>query len=87
MSTLPKVHGGRTYAREERKRLIIKLADEDAAKTAAKADAFVQQFVEMTPAEVAAWFDANVTDLASARTAMKRMALMLLLLAKREFRD
>jgi hypothetical protein len=87
MSTLPKIHGGRTYARAERKRLVARIADEDAAKTAAKADAFVQQFVDMTPAQVSAWFDANVTDLASARTAMKRMALMLLLLAKREFRD
>jgi hypothetical protein len=87
MSDLPKIHGGRTFARAERKRIIAKLSDEDQAKTAAKADAFVQQFVDMTPAQVAAWFDSNVTDLASARTALKRMALMLLLLAKREFRD
>jgi hypothetical protein len=85
--TIPRIHGGRTFARAERKRLVAKLADEDQAKAAAKADAFVQQFVEMTPAQVAAWFDANVTDLASARLAMKRMAIMLLLLAKREFRD
>jgi hypothetical protein len=64
-------------------------ADEsDAAiRSSVKADAFVQQFMAMTPAQVATYVDAQVTDLASARLMLKRMALMLLLLARHEYRD
>lgn len=50
------------------------------------ADKFVGQFIAMTPAQVAAYVDGNVTDLASAKTLLKRMAVMMLLMARREFR-
>jgi len=56
--------------------------DEDSVK----ADAWVQQFVAMTPAEVANYVDNNVSNLADARILLKRMAVMLLLLARRAYR-
>lgn len=61
-------------------------ADEDAA-AAIKADSFVESFIAMTPAQVASYIDANVTNLASAKTVIAKMAMMLLLLARREFRE
>ena len=87
MDEVPKVSGGRTWARAERKRLLALAADNESANLAAKADAFVQQFIEMTPAQLDAYISANINDLASARQLLRKMALMLLLLAKREFRD
>lgn len=78
-------------SRNEAKRLAAAAAarsSEDAhIRDAVRADAFVRQFVAMTPAQVAAYVDANVSDLASARRLLKRMALMLLLLARREYGD
>lgn len=53
----------------------------------AKGDSFVAAFVDMTPAQVLAYVDANVTDLASARALIRKMCLMLLVLAKKEFKD
>ena len=57
-----------------------------AAVAAAKADAFVAQFVAMTPAQVAAYVEANVTSLATAKALLGKMALMMLRLARREYR-
>lgn len=87
MDEVPKVSGGRTWARAERKRLLALQAERVEAKQAAKADAFVQAFVDMTPAQVVAYVASNVTDLASARQLLTKMALMLLLLAKKEFKE
>ena len=56
------------------------------AKTDAKADAFVQQFVEMTPAQISTYVDGNVTDLASARLLLKRLSIMMLFLAKQAYK-
>ena len=61
-------------------------AKDDAARLAIKADAFVSTFVAMTPAQVTAYIEANVTNLASAKNVIEKLALMLLLLARREFR-
>lgn len=61
--------------------------EDESVRLVAKADAFVQQFIEMTPAEVDTWITSNVTDLASARNLLKKISIMLLLLARREFRD
>lgn len=60
---------------------------EAVARLAVKTDSFVQQFISMTPAEVAAYVTGNVTDLASARALLRRLSLMVLVLAKREFDD
>jgi hypothetical protein len=62
-------------------------ADDEAARLAAKADNFVQSFTAMTPAQDTAYVDANVTNLTSAKALLSKMALMMLLLARRGFRD
>ena len=51
-----------------------------------KADAFVAQFVAMTPAEVETYINNNTANLAAVRALLVRMGKMLLLLARREFR-
>lgn len=61
-------------------------ATDTADREAVKADDFVARFLAMTPAEVADYVDNNTASLAAARTLLKKMALMLLLLARREFR-
>jgi len=61
--------------------------DDADVKIAVKADAFVGNFIAMTPAEVASYVEGEVTNLASAKLLLKRMAVMLLLLARREFKD
>lgn len=38
------------------------------------------------PAQIEAWVDANITDLASAKSLLKNLTLAVALLAKREFR-
>ena len=85
--TILKVHGGRTWAREERKRLVLLEDERSSAKSAAKADAFVQNFINMTPAQVDAYVVANVTDVTSAKTLLRKIALMMLLIAKKEFKE
>lgn len=62
-------------------------AAEQALKAGVKADAFVAQFIAMTPAEVIAYVNANVTTVAGARALLGKMGMMLLLLARREYRD
>jgi hypothetical protein len=60
----------------------------DAAHRATvKADSFVQNFIAMTPAQVTNYINNNVTNLATAKDVINKMALMLLLLARREFGD
>jgi hypothetical protein len=58
-----------------------------AAKLEIKADAFVNSFIAMTPAEVTAYINTNVTSLVTAKTVINKLALMVLLLARREFKD
>jgi hypothetical protein len=62
------------------------MAAQETARTTAKADAFVKTFIAMTPAEVETYVNGNVTDLASARVLLRRMALMLLYLAKQAYK-
>lgn len=62
-------------------------AEADAqAKAEIKVDAFVRQFINMTPAQVSAYINTNVTSLATAKPVIEKLALMVLLLARREFR-
>jgi hypothetical protein len=51
-----------------------------------RADAFVANFVAMTPAQVAAYVENNTATLAAMRAVLKKMAVMLLILARRELR-
>lgn len=63
-------------------------AQADAAdKAAIKLEAQVQSFINMTPAQVNNYIDTNVTDLASAKTVLKFYGRMLLLLARKEYKD
>lgn len=52
-----------------------------------KADTFVQNFIGMTPAQVEAYIDANTASLAEVRSLLKKMGAMLLILARRQFRN
>jgi hypothetical protein len=61
-------------------------AEIETAKITAKADAFVQTFIAMTPAQVSTYVDVNVTDLASARLLLKRLSIMMLFLAKQAYK-
>lgn len=56
---------------------------DDVDLDAARADAEVLALAAMTPAEAAAWVDANVTTIATARTALRRMVKVLCILARR----
>lgn len=58
-----------------------------AARSAIKVDSFVQQFIAMTPAQVSNYINTNVTSLATAKPVIEKLALMALLLARRELRD
>ena len=61
-------------------------AAQDAARGTVKADTFVQSFIAMTPAEVSTYITNNGTTLAALRTIVIKLAIMVLILAKREFR-
>lgn len=52
-----------------------------------KADTFVRNFLAMTPAQITAYLNANVTDLASARAHMAKQDQMLLILARQVLRN
>ena len=52
-----------------------------------KQDAWIDNFIGMSPAQVATYIDKQVTDLASAKTVLNKLARMVLLLARREFGD
>jgi hypothetical protein len=57
-----------------------------AAKDAAKLDAVIQYLVTHTPDECAQYVQDNVTDLASAKAFLKKVAKALSVLARRELR-
>jgi len=56
-------------------------------KVAVKADAFVANFIAMTPAQATSYVDTNVKDLASAKSVIQKLALMVLVLAKSGFKE
>lgn len=60
-------------------------ADNQAVRDAVSADSFVSAFVAMTPADVEAYINNNTSNLAAARALLKKMGIMLLLLARKEY--
>ena len=56
------------------------------AKANARADNFVQQFVNMTPAQLIAYVNANVSNLADAKQLLTKLALMMLAIAKEQYK-
>jgi len=69
---------------------IIARKEREAADAAAaaeiKQDAFVQSFLAYTPAQLDAYIDNNTATLPEVRALLKKMARMLLILARRELR-
>jgi hypothetical protein len=61
-------------------------AAEGRDRASVKGDAFVTSFIEMSPAQVISHIDTNVTNLTSAKNVIKKLALMVLLLARQEFK-
>ncbi len=61
-------------------------AADEAAVAAARTEAVVQYLRDHTPAEVEAYVQTNVTDLASARQMLKKFGVVLCVLAKQNFR-
>ena len=61
-------------------------AVDSAADIEVKADTFVANFINMTPAQVAAYVDNNTATLAATRALLKKMSLMLLILTKQGLR-
>lgn len=57
-------------------------AAQQTVEDAAKADAFVQQFVQYDATQVQDYIQTNVTDLTSAKAVIKKLALICLALAK-----
>lgn len=55
-------------------------------RAALKEDAFVSQFVAMTPAEIATYINNEVTNITSAKVMLTRLAQMMLTMTRREFR-
>ena len=57
-----------------------------ASRLSAQAEAVAQYLLNHTPAEVEAYVMANVTDLASAKAMLAKVAMVVTVLVKREFR-
>lgn len=56
-------------------------------RAVAIADSFVSQFLAMTPAQLNTYVNNNVTNLASARSVIAKLALMVLILGRGELRE
>lgn len=54
--------------------------------TVVKADSFIPQFLAMRPAQLDTYIETNVTNLATTRDLLKKMAMMLLILSRRVLR-
>lgn len=65
---------------------MVDVPPEVAHRQAIKADQFVQNFITMTPAQVEAYVQNNTANLGQVRALMTKVALILLMLAKREYR-
>lgn len=61
-------------------------ATDDAHAQAVRVDAFVQNFISMTPQQVERYIANNTANLGQTRALVTKMALMLLALARREYR-
>lgn len=61
-------------------------AADDAQAQAVRVDAFVQNFISMTPQQVESYIANNTANLGQVRALLTKMALMLLALARREYR-
>lgn len=70
---------------EEAAKRAQKAADQE-EQAAVKADTFVKNFIGMTPAQVETYVANNTANLTQVRALLTKIGIMLLLLAKREYR-
>jgi hypothetical protein len=61
-------------------------AGDETSKQSAKADSVIQYLVSHTPAEIAGYVQSNVTDLASAKNVLAKLAVAVSVLARKELR-
>ncbi len=61
-------------------------AADAADREAVKGDTFVQNFIAMTPDQVSTYINANTNNLAEVRALLNKMALMMLVLARKQYR-
>ncbi len=61
-------------------------ADYESERAIVKANAFVKNFISLTPAQVETYVANNTANLAQVRSLLSKMAIMLLLLAKKRYR-
>lgn len=61
-------------------------ANDVATHREVREDSFVSSFIAMSPAQVNSYIDNNTSNLAATRALLKKMAIMLLILVRREFR-
>jgi hypothetical protein len=59
---------------------------EELERAEIKADTLVQQFISKTPAQINAYINSQVTDLASAKDMLKIFGKILLIVARREYK-
>jgi hypothetical protein len=64
-----------------------RITAKNVAHESARTDNFVQNFIAMTPQEVATYVENNVNTLADAKAFLKKLSLMLLFVAKESFED
>lgn len=70
----------------EQASILAQQAADSAAKDAAKLDAVIRYLVTHTPDECAQYVQDNVVDLASARAFLKKVAMALSVLARKDLR-
>lgn len=64
-------------------RLNLQASSKEKDRRSAKADALVQTFQGMSPTEAAAWIDANVHNIATAKNVLKAFAKILVVLSQK----
>lgn len=67
--------------------VLDRAATDEAERAALKLNNQLMTFVNMTPAQIDAWCDANVTSLATARDALKLLAKIVNVAIRRQIRD
>lgn len=64
----------------------LRAIEDEESRATAKADNVIRYLVTHTPAECAAYVNANVNNLADAKAFLGKVAMVLSVLARREFR-
>lgn len=68
-------------------RLDLRGHPQDRQERAVRRDAALRALLTRSPDQIAQWIDANVTDLASAKVVLAKLAVAVSVLARREFSE